>query len=107
VVCSFPSIIYHLGHSGIHDVVICLYPFIVYTWAHLMCAPSCCQNHAAPQALLEKSGDAQEAELLTYLCDFASTLQVMTTVKLLSGHADDEHTLNEPNSMITVSGVLR
>jgi len=57
---------------------------------------------AAPQALVEKVGDAQEDELLTYLCDFTNTLKVMTTVKLLSGHAEDEHTLNEPNSMITV-----
>jgi hypothetical protein len=53
------------------------------------------------------SGDAQEGELLSYLADFKSTLQVMTTVKLLSSHADDEHTLNEPNAMITVSGLTQ
>jgi hypothetical protein len=57
----------------------------------------------ALQALVGSSGDKQEAELLTYLADFKSTLQVMTTVKLLSSHADDEHTLNEPNAMLTVS----
>jgi hypothetical protein len=54
------------------------------------------------QALVGASGDAQEGELLSYLADFTSALQVMTTVKLLSSHADDEHTLNEPNPMITV-----
>eukprot|EP00775_Hariotina_reticulata_P007328 gene7328-7540_t len=58
-------------------------------------------NSPAYKALVDKTGDTQEGELLTYLCDFTSTLKVMTTVKLLSGHADDEHTLNEPNSMIT------
>jgi hypothetical protein len=55
------------------------------------------------QALVGSSGDKQEGELLTYLVDFKSALQVMTTVKLLSSHADDEHTLNEPNAMLTVS----
>lgn len=28
------------------------------------------------QALVDKSGDAQEAEILTYLSDFTSTLKV-------------------------------
>ena len=55
------------------------------------------------QALVDKSGDAQEGELLTYVADFTSTVQVMTTVQLLSSHADDEQTLDEPNTMITVS----
>jgi hypothetical protein len=58
---------------------------------------------APVQDLVGKSGDAQEGELLSYLADFKSSLQVMTTVKLLSSHADDEHTLNEPNAMLTVS----
>eukprot|EP00878_Enallax_costatus_P027143 GHUV01029196.1.p2 GENE.GHUV01029196.1~~GHUV01029196.1.p2 ORF type:complete len:143 (-),score=51.83 GHUV01029196.1:1933-2361(-) len=59
------------------------------------------KNDPAYKALVEKSSDAQEAEILTYLSDFTSTLKVMTTVKLLSSHADDEHTLDEPNAMIT------
>lgn len=58
----------------------------------------------ALQALVDKTGDAQEGEFLTYLGDFTSTLKVMTTVKLLSSHADDEQTLNERNTMITVRG---
>ena len=56
-----------------------------------------------PQALVDKSGDAQEGELLTYVADFTGTVRVMTTVQLLSSHADDEQTLDEPNTMITVS----
>ncbi|KAF6251343.1 lipoxygenase [Scenedesmus sp. NREL 46B-D3] len=59
------------------------------------------EDDPAHKALVGKSGDAQEGELLSYLADFKSALQVMTTVKLLSSHADDEHTLNEPNAMLT------
>jgi len=58
-------------------------------------------GNPAYKALVDKSGDAQEGELLTYVADFTSAVQVMTTVQLLSSHADDEQTLDEPNTMIT------
>ena len=59
------------------------------------------------QALVDKRGDAQEGELLTYLADFTSTVQYMATVQLLSSrHADDQQTLDKPNKMITVSTVV-
>eukprot|EP00878_Enallax_costatus_P037446 GHUV01042302.1.p2 GENE.GHUV01042302.1~~GHUV01042302.1.p2 ORF type:complete len:117 (-),score=39.91 GHUV01042302.1:741-1091(-) len=55
------------------------------------------------QALVEKKGAAAERELLKYLSDVLTTLTVMTTVKLLSGHADDEQYLDEANDNFTVS----
>eukprot|EP00775_Hariotina_reticulata_P007333 gene7333-7545_t len=93
--------------SGHHAAV----NFGQYDYSGLMLNVSSCIRRPIPKpddasspafkALVDKTGDAQEGELLTYLCDFTSTLKVMTTVKLLSGHADDEQTLNEPNDMIT------
>lgn len=58
------------------------------------------------QKLVNAKGLEAERELLTYLNDLVSTLTVMTTVKLLSGHADDEQYLDEPNDNFTVGTTL-
>ncbi|KAF6251346.1 lipoxygenase [Scenedesmus sp. NREL 46B-D3] len=98
--------------SGHHAAV----NFGQYDYSSLLLNCSSCVRRAIPQpdaehdpayrALVGKSGDAQEGELLSYLADFKSALQVMTLMKLLSSHADDEHTLNKPNNMLTDAGAV-
>ncbi|KAL4458477.1 hypothetical protein ABPG75_013342 [Micractinium tetrahymenae] len=46
-------------------------------------------------------GNAQEAEILTYVADPFHMVQVMVTVKLLSIHAENEQTLDERNTLLT------
>ncbi|KAG2445991.1 hypothetical protein HXX76_000594 [Chlamydomonas incerta] len=45
-------------------------------------------------------GPPQERVFMTYLADPFSAVQVLATVKLLSAHARDEHTLDEANDYI-------
>ncbi|PNW74735.1 hypothetical protein CHLRE_12g512300v5 [Chlamydomonas reinhardtii] len=45
-------------------------------------------------------GPPQEKVFMTYLADPFSAVQVLATVKLLSAHARDEHTLDEANDFI-------
>ncbi|GLC52505.1 hypothetical protein PLESTB_000637300 [Pleodorina starrii] len=47
-----------------------------------------------------KSREKQEGIIMTYLADPVSATTVAATVKLLSAHARDEHTLDEVNDML-------
>jgi hypothetical protein len=57
----------------------------------------------ATQALVHAPSESKrEQEFLTYVADRRSLLRQLVTVKLLSGHADDEHYLSMPNELLMV-----